>query len=102
MNVNARNYKRSEFRSKVCQVCDGGRMRQCSTWACEKYGRERARMIQVFLREMGHEVDAGTGRDGMGLLLGLRGWMTGPEGRGWGCCCWMAGLEGAEWRDEWK
>ena len=78
LDVNARNYRWSESRSKVCQMCDRGVDETVLhvVLECEKYNRERTRMMQVFLSEMGRDVNVfaeRTGREWMVLLLGLRG-----------------------------
>ncbi len=79
MNVNTRNYRWSESRSKVCQKCDMGEdetvvhvMREC-----EKYERDRWEMMRVVQWEIGwvaNEVNRAVERyerDWMLLLLGL-------------------------------
>ena len=76
MDVNARNYRWCESRSKVCQMCD---MDEDETvehvvLECEKYNRERIVMMRVVLTEMGcemNEVMEKTGKEWMVLLLGL-------------------------------
>ncbi|XP_050686795.1 uncharacterized protein LOC126980697 [Eriocheir sinensis] len=67
-----------ESRSKVCQMCDRGvdETVQHVVVECKKYDRKRTKMMQVFLSEMGREVNGRTGREWMVvmvLLLGLSG-----------------------------
>ncbi|MPC65527.1 hypothetical protein E2C01_059664 [Portunus trituberculatus] len=76
MDVNARNYRLSESRSKVCQMCDMGEDEtvEHALLECEKYERDRHEMIQMILSELGHNRDERvekTGREWMVLLLGL-------------------------------
>ena len=55
MDVNERNYRWSESRSKVCQLmCDMGEDESVEhvVLECEKYDRNR--MMQVILTELGH------------------------------------------------
>ena len=78
MNVNARNYRWSESRSKVCQKCDRGVDETVVhvMLLCERYRRERTEMMRVVLSEMGRDVNdrtARTEREWMLLLLGLNG-----------------------------
>ena len=78
MDVNARNYRWSESRSKVCQMCD---MREDETvehvaLECEKYDRDRMEMMRVILTKMGREMNEvieRTGKEWMVLLLGMYG-----------------------------
>ena len=58
-DVNAKNYRWSESRSKVCQMRD---MREDETvehvvLECEKYDRDRMEMMHVTLTEMGREIN---------------------------------------------
>ena len=57
LDVNARNPRRSESRSKVCQMCDRGVGEAVVhvVLKCDKYdNRARTRMLQqVFVSEMG-------------------------------------------------
>ena len=77
MDVNERNYRWSESRSKVCQLmCDMGEDESVEhvVLECEKYERDRMGMMQVILTELGHSWDERvekTGREWMVLLLGL-------------------------------
>ena len=76
MDVNERNYRWSESRSKVCQMCDMGEDESVEhvVLECEKYERDRMEMMQVILTELGHSWDERvekTGREWMVLLLGL-------------------------------
>ncbi|XP_050694867.1 uncharacterized protein LOC126984800 isoform X3 [Eriocheir sinensis] len=76
MNVNARNYRWSESRSKVCQMCDRGVDETVVhvILVCGRYRRERTEMMRVALSEMGWDVNgriARTEREWMLLLLGL-------------------------------
>ncbi|MPC58568.1 hypothetical protein E2C01_052575 [Portunus trituberculatus] len=76
MDVNARNYRWSEFHNKVCQMCDIGEDETMKhvMLECEKYERDRHEMMQVILSELGHNRDERvekTGREWMVLLLGL-------------------------------
>jgi len=76
MDVNARNYRWSESRSKVCQMCDMGEDETVEhvILECEKYGRDRTEMMRVILPELGcnmNEMVEKTGREWMVLLLGL-------------------------------
>ena len=76
MDVNARNYRWCESRSKVCQMCDMGEDETVEhvVLECEKYNRERIVMMRVVLTEMGcemNEVMEKTGKEWMVLLLGL-------------------------------
>ena len=79
LNVNTRNYRWSESQSKECQMCDRGVDETVLhvVLECEKYSRERTRMMQVFLREMGEDINVSmerrTGREWMILLLRLSG-----------------------------
>ena len=76
MNVNARNYRWSESRSKECQMC-ARRVDETVVHVmlfCERYQRERTEMMRVVLSEMGGDVDGRTGgteREWMVRLLGL-------------------------------
>ncbi len=65
MKVNARNYRWPESRSKVCQICDRGVAEavQHMILECKKYDRERMRMMQVFLGDVGREVNGRIGRE---------------------------------------
>ncbi|MPC59521.1 hypothetical protein E2C01_053544 [Portunus trituberculatus] len=58
MDVNTRNYRWSESRSKVCQVCDMGEDETVEhvVWECERYERERRKMLQVILTELEHNI----------------------------------------------
>ena len=76
MDVNARNYRWSESRSKVCQMCDMGvdETVEHIMLECTKYGRIRTEMMRTVLIEL--ECNEGeymekTGREWMMLLLGL-------------------------------
>ena len=74
MGVNERNYRWSESRSKVCQMCDMGEDESVEhvVLECEKYERDRMEMMQVILTELGHSWDERvekTGREWMVLLL---------------------------------
>ena len=76
MDVNERNYRWSESRSKVCQMCDMGEDESVEhvVLECEKYERDRMEMMQVILTELGHSWEERvekTGREWMVLLLGL-------------------------------
>ena len=76
MDVNARNYRWSESRSKVCEMCEMGEDETVVhvVLECEKYDRERMNMMRVVLTEMGcemNEVVEKSGREWMVLLLGL-------------------------------
>ena len=76
MDVNERNYRWSESRSKVCQMCDMGEDESVEhvVLECEKYERDRMEMMQVILTELRHSWDERvekTGREWMVLLLGL-------------------------------
>ena len=76
MDVNERNYRWSESRSKVCQMCDMGEDESVEhvVLECEKYERDRMEMMQVILTELGPSWDERvekTGREWMVLLLGL-------------------------------
>ena len=76
MDVNARNYRWSESRSKVCQMCDLGEDETVEhvMLECERYERDRREMMQVVLAELGHnrnERVEKTGWEWMVLLLGL-------------------------------
>ncbi|MPC37376.1 hypothetical protein E2C01_030850 [Portunus trituberculatus] len=76
INVNARNYRWCESRSKVCQMCDMGEDETVKhvVLGCERYERDRREMMQVILTELGHnrdEILEKTGREWMVLLLGL-------------------------------
>ncbi|MPC67802.1 hypothetical protein E2C01_061988 [Portunus trituberculatus] len=73
MDVNAKDYRWSESRSKVCQVCDVGEDEtvEHEVLKCVKYARDRYEMIQVVLRELGHDRVEMTGREWMVVLLGL-------------------------------
>ena len=76
MDVNERNYRWSESRSKVCQMCNMGEDESVEhvVLECEKYERDRMEMMQVILTELGHGWDERvekTGREWMVLLLGL-------------------------------
>ena len=75
MDVNARNYRWSESRSKVCQMCNMGEDETVEhvVLECEKYARDRYEMMQVVLRELGHDRVEMTGREWMVVLLGLCG-----------------------------
>ena len=55
MDVNARNYRWSESRSKVCQMCDIGEDETVEhvVLECEKYDRDRMEMMRVILLELG-------------------------------------------------
>ena len=59
MDVNVRNYRWSEFRSKVCQMCDMGEDETVEHMVleCEKYDRDIMEMIRVILTEMGREIN---------------------------------------------
>ncbi|MPC24151.1 hypothetical protein E2C01_017226 [Portunus trituberculatus] len=75
MDVNAKNYRWSESRSKVCQMCD---MEEDKTvehvvLECVKYARDGNEMMQVVLRELGNARVEMTGREWLVLLLGLCG-----------------------------
>ena len=68
MDVNARNYRWSEFRSKVCQMCDTGEDKTVHhvILECEMYDSDKMEMIHVILNGMGceiHEVVERTGRE---------------------------------------
>ena len=84
MNLNARNYRWSESRSKVCQKCDMGEDETVVhvMLECEKYERDRWQMNRVVQSEMGWVADEVNGeveryeRDWMLLLLGLNGEAT--------------------------
>ena len=74
MNVNARSYRWSESRSKVCQMCDMGvdETVEHVVLECVRYERDRNEMMQVVLREMGHG-RVKTGRECMVVVLGMCG-----------------------------
>ena len=57
MDVNERNYRWSESRSKVYQMCDMGEDESVEhvVLECEKYERDRMEMMQV--TELGHSWD---------------------------------------------
>ena len=76
MDVNARNYRWSESRSKVCQMCDMGEDETVEhvMLECVKYARDRHEMMQVVLRELGQDRVEKTGREWMVVLLGLCVW----------------------------
>ena len=59
MDVNERNYRWSESRSKVCQMCNIGEdeLVEHVVLECEKYERDRMEMMQVILTELGHSWD---------------------------------------------
>ena len=76
MDVNARSYRWSESRSKVCQMCDMGvdETVEHVVLECVRYERDRNEMMQVVLTELGHngnERVEKTGREWMVVLLGL-------------------------------
>ncbi|MPC87583.1 hypothetical protein E2C01_082449 [Portunus trituberculatus] len=76
MDVNARSYRWSESRSKVCHMCDSGEDETVEhvMLECVKYARDRYEMIQVVLTELGHDRNERvekTGREWMVVLLGL-------------------------------
>ncbi|XP_063861501.1 uncharacterized protein LOC135101456 [Scylla paramamosain] len=76
MDVNARSYRWSESRSKVCQMCDMGEdvTVEHVVLECVKYARDRNEMMQVILTELGHDRNERvekTGKEWMVLLLGL-------------------------------
>ena len=78
MDVNAGNYRWSESRTKVCQICDMGEGETVEhiVLECEKYDRDRMEMMRVIVTEMGREMNEvieRTGREWMVLLLGLCG-----------------------------
>ena len=78
MDVLTRNYRWSESRSKVCQMCDMGEDETVEhvVLECEKYDRDRMEMMHVILIEMGretNEVIKRTGREWILLLVGLCG-----------------------------
>ena len=54
IDVNARNYRWSEFHSKVCQMCDMGDDETVEhvILEFEKHDRERMKMMRVILTEM--------------------------------------------------
>ena len=53
MDLNARSYRWSESRSKVCHMCDMGEEEAVEhvVLECVKYARDRGEMMQVVLRE---------------------------------------------------
>ena len=55
MDVNARNYRWSESRSKVCLGED--EMVEHVVLKCEKYDRDRMEIMRVLLTEMGREIN---------------------------------------------
>lgn len=76
MDVNARNYRWSESRSKVCQMCDMGEDETIEhvMLECEKYDRDRIEMMRVIFPELGWDESERmekTGKEWMVLLLGL-------------------------------
>ena len=76
MEVNARNYRWSESRSKVCQMCARGEDETVEhvILECEKYDRDRREMMGVILPELGcrvNEMVEKTEKEWMLLLLGL-------------------------------
>ncbi|XP_063877492.1 uncharacterized protein LOC135109778 [Scylla paramamosain] len=76
MDVNARSYRWSESRSKVCQMCDMGEDETVEhvVLECVQYARDRNEMMQVILTELGHDRNERvekTGKEWMVLLLGL-------------------------------
>ncbi|MPD05858.1 hypothetical protein E2C01_101627 [Portunus trituberculatus] len=82
MNVNARSYRWSESRSKVCQMCDSGEDETVEhvMLECVKYARDRYEMMQVVLRELGDARVEKTGREWMELRI-LR-----PQEKFWDTC----------------
>ncbi|MPC44286.1 hypothetical protein E2C01_037957 [Portunus trituberculatus] len=56
MDVNARNYRRSESTAKCARCVIWGRTKHV-TLECEKYEREMHEMMQVILSELGHDRD---------------------------------------------
>ena len=66
MDVNERNYRCSEYHSKVCQMCDMGENESVEhvVLQCEKYERHRVEMMQVILTELGHSLDERVERTG--------------------------------------
>ena len=76
MDVNARSYRWSESRSKVCQMCARGEDETVEhvILECEKYDRDRREMMRVILPELGCRVNEKvekTEKEWMLLLLGL-------------------------------
>ena len=75
MDVNDRNYRWSDFSSKVCQMCDMGEDESLEhvVLECEKYKRDRMDMMRVILSVLGYNSDerVKTGREWVVLLLGL-------------------------------
>ena len=76
--MNARNYRWSESRSKVCQMCDMGEDETVGhvVLECEKYDHDRMEMMCVILTEMGSEINEvevieRTTREWMVVLVGL-------------------------------
>ena len=59
MDVNARSYRWSESRSKVCQMCDTEQDETVEhvMLECEKYERDRHEVMQVILTELMHNRD---------------------------------------------
>ena len=74
MDVNARNYRWSESRSKVCQMCDMGEDETVEhvVLECDKYDRDRMEMMRD--------------SDWNGTWNEWSYWKK-LEGNGW-CCCW--------------
>ena len=66
MDVNARNYRWSEFRSKVCQICDMGEDETVEyvVLECKKYDRDKMEMMHVILTGMGCEINEAIERTG--------------------------------------
>ena len=76
MDVNARNYRWSESRSKLCQMCnlEEDESVEHIMLECPKYARLRIEMMRTVLIELGcedGEVVERDGREWMILLLGL-------------------------------
>ena len=70
MDVNARHYRWSESRSRVCQICDMGKDETVEhvVLECEKYYRNIMEMMRVLLTEMRREMNEvieRTGREWM-------------------------------------
>ena len=59
MDMNARNYRWSECRSKVCQICDMGEEEAIEhvVLECQKYEYDRMEIKRVILTEMVREIN---------------------------------------------
>ena len=59
IDVNANNYRWSESRSKMCQMCDVGEDETLEhvVLECQKYDRDEMEMMHVILTDMGCEMN---------------------------------------------